>query len=185
MRPVSLSHLALARCSDECKLHGKTTPEELEQAWEENLMELYPSAAALPGVIKLVTHLHQHGVPLAIATSSSRAAVQAKRRNHETLFACFDAIVTAEDIAHGKPAPDVFLAAAQALGVPPGECCVFEDATAGVVAGLAAGCVVCAVPDRRIFAADELQPAGFGSAHEVLDTMEQFDPQRWGFPPFP
>lgn len=148
-------------------------------------MELYPSAAALPGVAKLVMHLHQHGVPLAIATSSSRAAVQAKRRNHEALFGRFDAIVTAEDIVRGKPAPDVFLAAAQALGVPPTECCVFEDATAGVDAGLAAGCVVVAVPDRRIFTAvDELHHAGFRNAHELLDTMEQFAPERWGFPPY-
>jgi pseudouridine-5'-monophosphatase len=149
-------------------------------------MELYPSAAALPGVNKLLRHLHKSGVPLAIATSSSRAAVQAKRCNHEALFACFDAIVTAEDIVHGKPAPDIFLAAAEALGVPPGECVVFEDAIAGVVAGLAAGCVVVAAPDRRLYTGDdELLEAGFGSAHEVLDTMEQFEPQRWGFPPFP
>jgi HAD superfamily hydrolase (TIGR01509 family) len=54
----------------------------------------------------------------------------------------FPVVVSVQDVAHGKPAPDVFLRAAELLKVPPGECCVIEDAAAGVEAARAAGMAV-------------------------------------------
>ncbi len=142
-------------------------------------MQLYPTAAALPGVERLTAHLAAHGVPMAIATSSSAAAVAAKRKGHAALFSRFNALVTAEDIRNGKPAPDVFVEAARRLGCAPADCLVFEDAESGLQSGLAAGAVVIAVPDVRLH--EDLAP--FGRAHEVLRSLHEFQPQRWGLPP--
>ena len=67
----------------------------------------------------------------------------------------FEHIVTAEDVAHGKPAPDIFLRAAELAGVPPHRCIVFEDSPLGVQGGLAAGMAVVAIAfpglDRSLF----------------------------------
>jgi HAD superfamily hydrolase (TIGR01509 family) len=82
----------------------------------------------------------------------------------------FDVIVAAEDVARSKPAPDGYLAALGALGLPPGEVLVVEDSEAGITAGLAAGCHVLAV-----------RAGNFGGwkqdhAHRVIDTLEQLTP---------
>ena len=67
----------------------------------------------------------------------------------------FEQIVTTEDVAHGKPAPDIFLKAAELAGVPPSHCIVFEDSPLGVQGGLAAGMAVVAIAfpgsDRSLF----------------------------------
>ena len=98
----------------------------------------------LPGVFDLLQMLGEHNVPCAVASSTHR-------QNVETIFDAiglrdfFTAIVTAEDVAHGKPDPEVFLAAASCIGRKPVECVVFEDAHVGIEAGLAAGARVIAV----------------------------------------
>jgi beta-phosphoglucomutase len=88
--------------------------------------------APLPGAGEWVKRLERAGWRQAIASS-------APRLNVETILEVtglrFDAIVAAEDVTHGKPAPDVFLAAARKVDVPPRRCVVVEDADAGVEAG--------------------------------------------------
>ena len=80
-----------------------------------------------------------HGrVPLAVASNGRLANVQASLRV-TGLLALFDLIVSAEDVAHGKPAPDVFLEAARQMGVPPRDCVVLEDSDEGLRAARAAG----------------------------------------------
>jgi HAD superfamily hydrolase (TIGR01509 family) len=98
----------------------------------------------LPGVVGLLAMLSEHGVPCAVASSTHR-------ENIETIFdvigvrAYFQAVVTAEDVAHGKPDPEVFLKSAARIGCDPRYCVVFEDAHVGIEAGLAAGAKVIAV----------------------------------------
>lgn len=86
--------------------------------------------------------------PLAIASGGPREVV---RRSLELsgLAPLFRAVVTADDVVHGKPAPDMFLLAAKLLGVEPTKCLVFEDATPGFEAAKAAGMQVVRVPSRR------------------------------------
>jgi beta-phosphoglucomutase-like phosphatase (HAD superfamily) len=80
-----------------------------------------------------------HGkVPMSVASNGRLANVQASLRV-TGLLPLFDLIVSADDVAHGKPAPDVFLEAARQMGVPPAECVVLEDSDEGLHAASAAG----------------------------------------------
>lgn len=98
----------------------------------------------LPGARELLAALQTAGIACAIGSSTPRA-------NLEAIFAFtgldefFDAVVSAEDVVHGKPAPDVFLQAAALLDLSPARCVVFEDALFGVEAAQRAGMKVVAV----------------------------------------
>lgn len=85
--------------------------------------------------------------PLAIASGGTRDIVT-RSLELAGISALFKAVVTADDVVHGKPAPDMFLLAARLLGVEPTECLVFEDAEPGIKAALAAGMKVVRVPSR-------------------------------------
>jgi beta-phosphoglucomutase family hydrolase len=86
--------------------------------------------------------------PLAIASGGTHDIV---RRSLDVagLASLFKAVVTADDVVHGKPAPDMFLLAAKLLGVKPERCLVFEDAEPGIKGALAAGMTVVRVPSRK------------------------------------
>ena len=88
--------------------------------------------------------LKDRGVPIAIATSSLRERLDATLRA-AGLEDVFDVTVAGDEVEHGKPAPDLFLAAAERLGAAPAECVAVEDSPAGVEAALAAGMRVVAV----------------------------------------
>jgi beta-phosphoglucomutase-like phosphatase (HAD superfamily) len=87
-----------------------------------------------------------------------------------TLLELFDADVDGRAVAHGKPAPDLFLAAAEALGFPPGRCFVVEDAPAGVAAAKAGG--MYAIGVARHDDAEWLRAAGADQVTQRLDTVE-------------
>ncbi len=87
----------------------------------------------LPGLLRLLDRLEARGVPVALATSAPRENVT-HTLGELGLSARLDVISRSDDVAHGKPEPDVFLDAARRLGVPPGRCLAFEDAPAGIVA---------------------------------------------------
>jgi beta-phosphoglucomutase len=124
-------------------------PEEIQRLGDRK-EELYRELVSeggmtiLPGASELLAALKASGIPRAVASSTSRT-------NLEAIFAStglhqfFDAVVSAEDVVNGKPAPDVFLKAASLLGVPPKRCIVFEDALFGIEAARRAGMKVVAV----------------------------------------
>jgi len=84
-------------------------------------------------------------VPLAIATGGSRMEVEKTLQLLE-LSDLFDEVVTADDVTNGKPDPEVFLKAAELIGVDPARCVAFEDAAPGILAAQAAGMKVVTVP---------------------------------------
>ena len=88
--------------------------------------------------VELVRDLRRRGIPYAIGTGSALPGALATLRS-AGLEALFSIIVTPEQVAHGKPAPDIFLLAAERMGVPAAECVVFEDAEPGLQAARAAG----------------------------------------------
>lgn len=130
--------------------------------------------ATLPGALQLVEHLHALGARQAIASSAPLANIDLmvellglRRR--------FGAIVSAEEVAQGKPAPDIMLRAAQRLELPAARCVVLEDAPAGIAAGRAAGCRVIAIlstfPRQALSGADVV----VSSFHEVLWPLAQWE----------
>ena len=84
-------------------------------------------------------------VPMAIASGGSRMVVE-KTLHIVGISDWFDEVVTADDVSEGKPAPDVFLAAARRLGIAPSKCLALDDAPAGILAAQRAGMQVLAVP---------------------------------------
>jgi len=85
--------------------------------------------------------------PMAIASGGTRDIVQ-RSLELAGIEPLFKVVVTADDVVHGKPAPDMFLLAARLLGVEPTQCLVFEDAEPGIKGALAAGMKVVRVPSR-------------------------------------
>lgn len=98
---------------------------------------------ALPGALELLTALDQQNIPWAIVTSGSIPVAHA--RHNAAGLPMPEVFVTAERVKRGKPEPDAYLLGAELLGLAPQECMVVEDAAAGVLSGLAAGCHVMAV----------------------------------------
>ncbi|MDD2341962.1 MAG: sugar phosphatase [Tolumonas sp.] len=99
--------------------------------------------SALPGAVQLLERLEALSMPWAIVTSGSVPVARARHAAGE--LATPEIFITAELVAKGKPNPDPYLLGAQRLGLKPEECVVVEDAPAGVLSGLAAGCQVIAV----------------------------------------
>ncbi|MBR1507318.1 MAG: HAD family phosphatase [Eubacterium sp.] len=99
-----------------------------------------------PYVKEAMTFLKEHGVKLAVATATKMdKTLEYLGRAGLTDF--FDEIISAKDVAHGKPAPDVYLYACERVGVKPADAFAIEDAPNGVKAGHAAGCRVIMIPD--------------------------------------
>lgn len=100
-----------------------------------------------PGVREILEFYREHHIKMAIASSSTREVVT---HNLESsgIRKYFSAVVTGEDVTNGKPAPDIFLLAADRLQLPPSRCVVYEDALTGIRAAHAAGCRAVMIPDR-------------------------------------
>ncbi|QKJ87937.1 sugar phosphatase [Paramixta manurensis] len=98
---------------------------------------------ALPGAQQLLATLDELAIPWAIVTSGTQPVASARRSAAQLPEP--DIFITAERVARGKPEPDAYLLGAQQLGLEPEECVVVEDAAAGILSGLAAGCHVIAV----------------------------------------
>ncbi len=107
------------------------------------------------GATELLRALKGRGVPMAVASSSGQSTIAAYL-DAAGIIAYFDALITGNGLP-SKPAPDVFLKAAEALNALPRRCLVLEDSIHGVQAGRAAGMTVCMVPDMIPFT-EELRP---------------------------
>lgn len=114
-----------------------------------------PGGLLVPGATELVERLAAEGLRLAVGTS---ALPPGARRGLGHLWDAFETVVTADDVARGKPDPAVYLTAAQRLGVPADRCVVIEDAVVGVRAGRAAGMHVIAVTSTAT--SEQLHAAG-------------------------
>ncbi len=129
--------------------------ERLEVKKEALYRQIYtPHLKALPGLTRLLQNLKTDSVPVALATSGPPANVDFILDGLE-IRTYFDAIVDASQISHGKPHPEVFLTAAGKLGLPPGNCVVFEDSLLGIEAARRAGMAVIGI--TTTLPAEELQ----------------------------
>ncbi|MCM1056436.1 MAG: HAD family phosphatase [Firmicutes bacterium] len=121
--------------------------DEIKETWNRMAWDKYANEVPLkPGIPEFLDHCLKQGIKLGIATSNSRELVTNVVGVHG-LQDCFACIMSGSDVQKGKPAPDIYLAVAEALGVAPERCLVFEDIIPGILAGKAAGMRVCAVED--------------------------------------
>jgi sugar-phosphatase len=127
------------------------------------------SGRALPGAERAIALLRSRGLRLALASSSQHVVIAATLERLG-LEGAFQAVVSAEDVATGKPAPDVFVAAAAALGTKPVRCLAIEDSPNGVAAARAAGMTCLAV------ARDHVAPAELAAADAVVSSLEELTP---------
>jgi HAD superfamily hydrolase (TIGR01509 family) len=112
--------------------------------------ELFPAIldarlATMPGLVELLAALERAGIPKGIATSSRRKFVKRVLGKFQ-YQPRFSPILTSEDITHGKPHPEIYLKAAQRLGIAPSQMLVLEDSQNGCRAAVAAGAIAVAVP---------------------------------------
>ena len=113
------------------------------------LMELFISKEGVdikPGIYELIAFLKENGVKRAVATSSPQNRAQ-YYLGTVGLFLDFQRVVTAQMVRRGKPEPDIFIYAAERLGLKPEECIVLEDSPNGIMAAYRAGCVPVMIPD--------------------------------------
>lgn len=120
--------------------------DQLEQAYRRHKQTLLASERVLPGVEALLTAAAQRGLRLGVASNSDHAHVDAHLRRLGLLHR-FHAVVCRDDVAAGKPAPDVYLGVLSRLGVAPHEAVAFEDSVPGHEAAHAAGIRVVVVPN--------------------------------------
>jgi beta-phosphoglucomutase family hydrolase len=121
--------------------HGYNLPvREAADRKESLYVSLVDKVLPIEPVVQLVKR-YAGRLPMAVATGGTRA-ICSKTLRALHLLEHFQAIVTADDVARGKPAPDIFLEAARRLGVPPEQCYAFEDADLGLESARAAGMVV-------------------------------------------
>ena len=126
------------------------------------------------GAEALISFLKENGVMLALASGSSHASI-----NHHLKEVgandIFSVIVGGKDVENGKPAPDIFLLAAEKLGVDPKECFVIEDSANGIRAGHSAGMKCIGIPDVAPFS-DEvkaLMTAHLSSLDEAIEIFKK------------
>ncbi|MGB0903331.1 MAG: HAD family hydrolase, partial [Mangrovicoccus sp.] len=124
-----------------------------------------------PGAEELLRGLKAQGLPLALATSSLTATATnfLARSGWAEIF---DHVIGGDQITHAKPAPDIYLLAAEKLGFAPQACAAFEDSDPGTRAAIAAGCQTVQVPDL-IPPSDELRALGHVIAPNLLAGAAQ------------
>ena len=125
-----------------------------------------------PGALELIAWLERNAIPRAVATSTRSERARAKLASTALLPRFFD-VVGGDEIARGKPEPDIYVEAARRLGVATAECVVLEDSVPGVRAALAAGMRPIMVPDLHAPPADliALDLLVLPSLHAVLDHL--------------
>ncbi len=147
-------------------------PDEISSRVVQRVLDAYRrEVPALPGAVDAVRRLASRW-PLGLASSANRPVIDAVLE-HTGLTACFAATVSGDEVRRGKPAPDVYLAAASKLGVDPAGAAAVEDSGNGLRSAAAAGMVVIAIPNREFPPAED----ALALADLVLGSIAELTPQ--------
>jgi len=126
----------------------------------------------IPGAVEAVERMAARW-PLGLASSSNREVIDVVLEQ-AAIARQFRATVSSEEVARGKPSPDVFLEAARRLGVDPAGCAAIEDSHNGILSARAAGMRVIALPNHAF----PPGPEALGQAHAVLGGLDELIPER-------
>jgi HAD superfamily hydrolase (TIGR01509 family) len=149
--------------------HISASVEELMRRRGEIATDFFASRVDLfPSAEMTLEQLREMKLPLAVATSSVSASARPllERTGIRSLFSV---VITGDEVQQGKPHPDIYLRAAQELGISPEACLVIEDSLAGIAAGKAANMRVAAIPDRRFVDPREYEK----EANYVLGSLSE------------
>lgn len=128
-----------------------------------------------PGAFEIVDYVVAQKLPYAIASSSPLSLIHATIGSQARWDGLFPVRTSAEEVPNGKPAPDVYLLAAERIGVTPEKCLALEDSPNGARAAVAAGMTCFAVPDQSHSHPERFNgvtPHVFASLHDVLKTLK-------------
>ncbi len=147
------------------KHQPKQTLQKLLDRRQDHFIEIIDQEQPLfTEIPELIEDLHRR-LPLAVASGSLHPVITAVLRI-EDIRRFFKAVISSSDVSEGKPAPDIFLRAAEALGILPEDTCVIEDSEAGIEAGIRAGMTVIAITNS-------LPRERLSGAHYVVDNYAE------------
>ncbi|WP_098413676.1 HAD family hydrolase [Vibrio sp. ES.051] len=157
------------------KAYGENL-ERLHQEWRTryNAVVKHQAIPVKEGVVELLEWLKAQGLPIAVATSTEKEVAKIKLE-FAGLSKYVDNLTTGCEVSHGKPAPEIYLLAADRLGVEPSQCLAFEDSNNGVRAAIAANMITYQIPDL-VEPCEEVRQFGHAivpSLHDVLNTLKQ------------
>lgn len=157
---------------DMCKRYElPISPEELVKQKQDEYLKLLTQVSSQPGLFEVLQALATKGYKMAIASSSMISEIEAVVGALE-IRGYFESICSAQEVKHGKPAPDIFLLAAKKLNVAPNRCLVLEDATSGIIAANHAGMRSIAIPSRETLGRDFTLASGtLGSLLELVHLL--------------
>jgi pseudouridine-5'-monophosphatase len=176
MKPRLMGKPALETCQLLVEYyHLDTTPEALVDTRTNLISKCWKDIKLLPGAVEIVNGLVSRHIPLAIATSSRRQVFGEKCQSHGEFYANFEFAVTGNEVTHGKPHPEIFLAAlAKWPGVRADEVIVFEDSPLGIEAANAAGMASVFVPDSNMDV-DAALAVNAARPSQIIPSLAVFD----------
>lgn len=158
-------------------LRGLVDHSLFEETWDRHYLELTTNEAVplKPGASELLEHVASLRIPAAVATSTRTSRARDKLRSAGILEK-FEAIVGGDQVEKSKPAPDIYLRAAEVLNAEPRACLALEDSENGVRAALAAGMTVVQIPDL-VAPSQALRSLG----HVVLQSLRDVPAYRFSY----
>jgi len=152
------------------------SPEELKRRYDERMVETMRTEVLLmDGAEDAILFFRQKGLPVALATCSTRTHIEAALERHG-LLNHFDLMVSAAEGMQGKPHPEVYLITASRLGIDPSRCLAIEDSFFGVIAAKAARMKVVAMPDPS-----EFDQPRFGAADLKIRSLREINEESYRF----
>lgn len=150
------------------------SPEELMKKYDEKMVEtMLTEVLLMEGAEEAIRFFREKDLPLALATCSTRAHIEAALERYG-LLRYFDLLVSAADGMQGKPHPEVYLTTAARLGIDPSRCLAIEDSFFGVIAAKAARMKVVAMPDRS-----EYDQPRFGAADLKIKSLNEINEESF------